>query len=494
MVGARQSPEDGHAAKLTKWTFALATLALIGAHVYFMFRFGRLYVLFSALPSVFALSGIAFFLPARYRINALLLAIACVTSTYAIEFYLTAATWWAPKENRDRFVQAYAASSNGPYDPRSAPEVLHDHRSRGEDVWPAIAPAYFFAPPYGLRMQARPAASENNTVAPLSGGPALSRTLLCNETGQYVYYSSDEFGFNNRVGIWAQDPIDVAIVGDSFGLGSCVARERSIAGRVAAHFPRTLNLSVGGSGPLTELGRIKEFLPAKRPRIVLWLYYQNDISDALAEQANPFFLAYLNDGYTQHLKDAQAEVNTALRAFIEARAFDRLSVKPGQSARFSIYEFLVLRRLRSILGLTDSIHESLVHKLFFADMLGDIGATDLAGLSMLRSSLSTAQRAVAQWGGDIIFAYLPSSEEFCGAIQEFDRYCRPEYALHAARLRKRALAIADELGMRTINLYDRLATRDDRSHLFPWFGAHYSEAGHRLVAEALIEALEAGLR
>ena len=72
----------------------------------------------------------------------------------------------------------------------------------------------------------------------------MATTVHCNESGQYNIYDADEHGFNNPRGLHGQAPLQVALLGDSFTHGACVPREASVAGRVRAAFPATLNLGI----------------------------------------------------------------------------------------------------------------------------------------------------------------------------------------------------------------------------------------------------------
>ena len=46
--------------------------------------------------------------------------------------------------------------------------------------------------------------------------------------------------------------------------------------------PGTVNLGIGGNGPLMMLAGLKEYLAALRPRVVLWFYFEgNDVTKDL---------------------------------------------------------------------------------------------------------------------------------------------------------------------------------------------------------------------
>src|SRR5262249_32449593 len=137
-------------------------------------------------------------------------------------------------------------------------------------------------------------------VVPL-GGVAKVITMAGNESGVMQQTTSDEMGFNNPPGLWAQAPADVMLVGDSFTFGWGVAPDHNLAAPIRARFPKTVNLGVTGMGPLGELGAMREYGPALRPRVTAMLFYEgNDMRDLAREQTS-MLSRYLEPGFTQDL-------------------------------------------------------------------------------------------------------------------------------------------------------------------------------------------------
>ena len=52
-------------------------------------------------------------------------------------------------------------------------------------------------------------------------------TILCNETGNYITYKSDRFGFNNNDNKWKDKKVDSVFLGDPFTHGFCVTRDKN---------------------------------------------------------------------------------------------------------------------------------------------------------------------------------------------------------------------------------------------------------------------------
>ena len=126
-------------------------------------------------------------------------------------------------------------------------------------------------------------------------------------------FQSDEHGFRNPPGLWRPGPLDIAAVGDSYTEGECVPPGKEFVALIREQYSRTLNLGMRGSGPLLELGQIKEYLPVLTPKIVLWFYYEgNDLIDLNIEKRSKLLRRYLENGFTQNLVGRQADIDRVL--------------------------------------------------------------------------------------------------------------------------------------------------------------------------------------
>ena len=155
--------------------------------------------------------------PSQIRARVILMVGSSIATLYALELFF----FWDPLKLR------------GPYpregfDQRGRLEVVRDLRARG--TWAYTIPpetTWSKSPPSVLGMP----------VVPLSGVPHAT-IVMCNESGSYVIYESDRFGFNGPDELWDR-PVVIALVGDSFVEGWCVRREDSLAAVVRdAHPPR----------------------------------------------------------------------------------------------------------------------------------------------------------------------------------------------------------------------------------------------------------------
>ncbi|MBK8277210.1 MAG: hypothetical protein IPK92_15665 [Nitrospira sp.] len=98
--------------------------------------------------------------------------------------------------------------------------------------------------------------------------------------------------------------------------------------------------------------------------------------------------------------------------------------------------------------------------------------------SSFRDVLVEAVTTVHGWGGELHFVYLP----------DWARYAKPEVA---NKNRERVLRLVADLKLPLIDLHPVFAGHPDPVGLFPFRRMnHYNVAGHRLVGEEVLRALD----
>ena len=126
-------------------------------------------------------------------------------------------------------------------------------------------------------------------------------------------------GSTIRAGLHGQGPLQVALLGDSFTHGACVPREASVAGRVRAAFPATLNLGIDDTGPLHQLGIFREYAVSLEPQFVVWNWFEgNDLRDLRRNLIWAPLRAYLRTNAPFGLRNRQADIDRTLRVVINA--------------------------------------------------------------------------------------------------------------------------------------------------------------------------------
>ena len=109
-------------------------------------------------------------------------------------------------------------------------------------------------------------------LVPLSG-VTNSTTILCNEIGYWAKYKSDRYGFRNNDVIWDKNDIEYLVIGDSYAHGACVKNENTISFNLSKLSNKnSINLGIGGNGPIMSYAALREFGIQKTPKKIIWIF------------------------------------------------------------------------------------------------------------------------------------------------------------------------------------------------------------------------------
>jgi hypothetical protein len=360
-------------------------------------------------------------------------------------------------------------------DERRADEVIAALRGKGGDAVPFVSPGN-----NPLVKQAdgtiKPVVKiDGEDVLPL-GGVSNRLTVLCNENGYWVQYTSDERGFNNPSGIWREEHLQIAAVGDSFTQGYCVPPDKSFVGRIRERYPATLNLGMAGNGPLLTLATLREYVPRFKPSIVLWFYCEdNDLVELQQERRSPLLPNYERADFAQPALARQDAIDRAILdeiapiSAIVKEQRDRSNTSRTLNSLLAVAKLSALRRASDLVGAAD-------------DAKVRVAAAEAGpNIEAFREILSLAKAEVAAWGGEMYFVYLPGWGRFANTPPSKDPH-------DAVTEMVRGLAIP------LIDLEPPFRASGAPLGLFP-FGqpGHYNEQGHTLVAEQVLKALPAAI-
>ena len=303
--------------------------------------------------SVAALLFASFWCSPLVRGNVALALLSTCISLYALELVLVfyepptfgveRALWFPPKTKKDlREIVGVAKQFGVDFDTRSKLEIIADLGRRGTMAVPSIVPAGLLNQPAGSTVNSQ--ITINGTeVLPLSG-ISRSVTVSCNESGKYLIYESDRYGFHNPREIWKTGYFDIAAVGDSYTQGYCVPSDKNFVNLIRQHHAATLNLGMAGNGPLIELATIKEYARFVKPRIVLWFFWEgNDLLDLKTERHSSLLMKYLNPDFHQDLFYRQTDIDAALLAYVEEEARKKLGWNPSICPREPISPLSMLK-------------------------------------------------------------------------------------------------------------------------------------------------------
>ena len=142
--------------------------------------------------------------------------------------------------------------------------------------------------------------------------------MYCNESGKYAIYQSDRYGFRNPDSEWDTPHTEWVLVGDSFTLGACVDSGEDIGGQIRLlRGESVLNLGSGGGSMLGQLALLKEYAVFRKPKIVLWVFFEgNDLEGLDTEILSPLLMNYLNPKFSQGLIHRQTEIDNRLNQYI----------------------------------------------------------------------------------------------------------------------------------------------------------------------------------
>jgi PAS domain S-box-containing protein len=352
---------------------------------------------------------------------------------------------------------------------RNRLEVITDLRKQDIDAVPGMIPGVLLTKQLDGSMKS--AIDIHGEEAIPLGGMANKLTVLCNESGQWVTYTSDEHGFRNLQGIWESGHIDVAVLGDSFAQGYCVPSDKNFVAELRKDYPATLNLGMAGNGPLFMMATLREYLPPLKPKVVLWCYFEgNDLTGLQNEKKSALLRRYLNDGFNQGLAGRQKEIDQALADYIQREAVIAANKEAKTSNRvYELLEIATLNTLRKRLGLVYGRTNEEVETL---------SAVQGANVDLFREILSKAKADVSDWGGTLYFVYQPAWSRYANV---------PELGVEQ---RERILAMVKTLGIPTIDIHHAFQSQKDPLSLFPFRkNGHYNENGHQLVAEEILKAI-----
>ena len=432
--------------------------------------------------------------PASRGNLAIVLLSTCI-SLYAVElvlgFYdrailgIEKTLWFPPDTTRELKEIIDTAKKFGvDFDTRSKLQIVDDLSQRGVKAVPVIVPQGLLKLDANGTLKSE-IAINGTEVLPLAGMSNIV-TVLCNESGKYVIFDSDQHGFHNPNEIWDSRQFDIAAVGDSYTQGYCVPSDKNFVALIRRNYPSTLNLGVAGDGPLTALATLKEYVQFTKPKVLLWFFWEgNDLVDLKREKTSPLLMRYLNSDFSQNLVHRQPDIDAAVAVQIEKarrnlslerhpknlpEGQDGMAIKAKKLGEMS-ESTIRLSNLRQRLGLVSKPVEF---------ETTDATAVSEDEIKLLEKVLTQAKTTINEWGGAAYFIYLP----------ERDRYVDWRTAKVDDRDREQVLRIAKSAGFSVIDINDVFQSQADPVNLFPFRRlGHYNEQGHRVVADAVLESL-----
>ncbi|MGV7221693.1 MAG: SGNH/GDSL hydrolase family protein [Nitrospinales bacterium] len=394
--------------------------------------------------------GILFSLCLRLR-ESKKINLALLLSTLGIFIYIVEIYFEFPIHPKK---QEVAEELGVPFDTRSYMEVIQGLRDEGVNAYPNARPDQYIES-NGLK-------GEAGNIYPL-GGISNITTAFHNEGGFYPIIELDEYGFNNPKWTNKKSEVDLVLIGDSFTEGYSVHPNENISAVLRQSDFNVISLGKSGNGPLLEYATLREYAEPIKPKIVVWIYFNNDPSNLLREMQSPLLMQYLyDDNFSQNLMSRQMEIDKIYRKDVNQKwAESNLEGEGERNYPRSLFRIIKLYNLR----------------MFFDRDVLDIEPN--FPIPIFKPIMAKAKKLVSGWGGKFYFVYLPSPRESQGnKISELNKY---------------VLDTVDRLDISVIDIHQGVfSSHADPMSLFPLrMQSHYNAEGYRLVAEAIDRRLKA---
>ena len=390
------------------------------------------------------------------KVKIALLTLSLIFSIYAIEMFFS----YSFKSERLKQNRANIADYLGiTFDSRAVIQVASDMRNTGVTAYPLYNPI--------SNMELK-----KNELLPL-GYISDKTTVFCNESGEFIVYTSDEHGFNNPKGLYDIQALDYLLIGDSFTQGACVKPEENIAGRLMKSDKKTLNLGILNSGPLNQLAILKEYGKPLQPKTVLWFFYEGNDHEGLAFDKNlPFLMKYLARDFTQDLIHKQKAVDYILSENVNELLNEFMEFRHSLAEKTEGTE---TNNKDASLNMTSSI----IKLSQLRRRLTSLEKCEYKTDPLLKDVFVEVKSIVDGWGGQLYFIYLPAWERY----PDKANHCRKQF-LDTGK--KYVLTVINELKIPIIDIQSVFDSHPDPLSLFPLrIKGHYNAKGYKLVAEYL---------
>ena len=309
--------------------------------------------------------------------------------------------------------------------------------------------------------------SKLNKIFPLAG---LSKKFYVGgaESGEYKFYTTDRYGFNNLDDDWDKE-IFITLIGDSFTHGGYLDFANNFTGVLKKISTKpVLALAQPNNGPLLELATLKEYAKKVNPSIILWMYYEgNDLIEIIDEKKSITLNKYFSENYSQNLINKQSLIDRSYSKLVEERIskLDQKNNLENDQSDTSVLSVIKLQKIRRIL----------FTKLF--DKIRDRENTK--STQILSDVLAEAKRETDLLEAKLYFVYLPSASRFLdgnkNVLKENDYF------------RKEVIDIVNELDIGFIDIYEKLFKYHENPLSFYHFSmySHYNKKAVEEISQEI---------
>ena len=386
----------------------------------------------------------------NFQENYIITIVMSLICIYSFEFFTYSQM---VKKNQFQFNENIRAAKklNVQFDDRNFDEVFEELQKKDKKPFPSVV---------------RDLLSINGKKVQTFGTLSNRFILMCNESGKWITYNSDRYGFNNPDKVWDNN-IDILILGDSSGEGQCVDQSKNFASSIRNS--KNINAAqVGGSGmgSMFEYALYKEFLQNKKIENLVIFFLLNDLDNLKSEKNNPILMSYMNqENYTQNIFSKKSEIDRVME--------DKYFKKKRGKKKLLIKRFIKVHHTRDYI-------KRLVTKegvtLFSTYYVND---------EMLEIVIDVYKKIRTEYQGNLYIGYVPDGGSFIGTDA------------HKQKLKEIRLKIIKKLRENQFNVLDFYETlsKEKVDEILP-FGKnvkaenHYSEYGHEIIANYILKNLK----
>ena len=422
-----------------------------------------LIIIYICLPLIISFTCFIFlFTKQNIKINFLVTLVTILILLFSINTYLS---YQLDSITKEKYKIAKSKGLN--YDLRNKIDVINEYKKDNINLYPAVYSNINYSSNFNIK------GKKIHTL----GGISNVDTIFCNEAGIWQIYKSDRFGFNNSDEIYENEKITIGIVGDSFLQGACVERKDTIGGQISKKFSKTLTIATSGSGSLTNLAFMMEYLSEKKPEIILWFFFAgNDLIEQKTEREQFDILHnYLKDkNFKQDLKLYQKEINDQLINVVNQQNPNNLKSQLRKYILFFAFDDLLEKFSSSIIKIFEKKQTDIKDQSNKIDIEYE--------KDFLIKILLHAQNVVNNWSGNLILVYLPHQKEMFENINNDSNIITNSVFKN--------LMIKNNI--KFIDIVTRLEKEDNVRGLYALDLpiSHFDEDGYKKISEIVMEELE----
>ena len=385
-------------------------------------------------------------------------------------------------EKKSKFNEfQYFLNLNKNYDTRSKFEIYKDLKKKTN-----ISPLYY---PYNQLIKNRKIeiTKDNKNVEILAiSGVSKRKTIVCNETGEYLIYTSDRYGFNNPNHLWDKK-IDAITLGDSMTLGECVPPGNDIASLLRKKVNKNIiNLGMGGNGPLFQLATLKEYYDLTNANKIIWIYYEgNDLLDLHNEKKNKILVKYLIPNFKQNLNEIHEILDKKILEVIDEEYSEYQSNKKKSffllwKVRSNIKNFLIKKNKdKNGFNIDNKKNIPNVYKKLINIESGNPYKDNL---NYYKKILKSVKQFSIENNLENYFVYIPSVARFNGEFQDTNKLFEKDMVL----------SIANDLNFGIIDTHEIFfKNQNNPLKYFPFNGKrrHFNTEGYEVISDIIMSKI-----